>query len=54
VIGYERSTELAKEAYRTNKGIIEIIREKKILTEQQIEELLDPGELTGLDPKDYK
>jgi aspartate ammonia-lyase len=54
VIGYERSTELAKEAYRTNKGIIEIIREKKILSEQQIEELLDPGELTGLDPKDYK
>ena len=54
VIGYERSTELAAEAYRTNKGILEIIREKKILTEEQIAEILDPSALTGLDKKNYK
>lgn len=51
VIGYERSTELAAEAYRTNKGILDIIREKKILTEKQIAEILEPGALTGLDKK---
>src|SRR5262249_47445615 len=50
VIGYEKATELAKEAYATNKGILEIIREKKILTEEQIKDLLDPVKLTGLDP----
>jgi aspartate ammonia-lyase len=54
VIGYERSTELAAEAYRTNKGILEIIREKNILTEEQIAEILDPVALTGLDKKKYK
>jgi len=54
VIGYEKATELAREAYDTDKGILEIIREKKILTEAQIEELLDAGTLTGLDPEDYK
>ena len=33
---------------------LEIIREKKILTEQQIAELLDPIKLTNLDPKLYE
>jgi aspartate ammonia-lyase len=54
VIGYEKATELAKEAYDTDKGILEIIREKKILTEDQIRDLLDPVKLTGLDPEQYK
>jgi aspartate ammonia-lyase len=54
VIGYERSTELAAEAYRSGKGILEIIREKKILTEEQIKGLLDAGKLTGLDPAKYQ
>lgn len=53
VIGYEKASELAEEAYRTNKGILEIIREQKILTEQQINELLDPAKLTGLDATKY-
>ena len=53
VLGYDRSTELASEAYKTNKGILEIIREKKILTEKQIKDLLDPVKLTGLDKVKY-
>jgi aspartate ammonia-lyase len=53
VIGYERATELANEAYRSGRGLLEIIREKKILTEAQIKELLDPVKLTGLDPSKY-
>ena len=53
VIGYEKATELAAEAYRTGKGILEIIREKKILTEAQIKELLDPVKLTNLDMSKY-
>ena len=47
ILGYEKTTELAKEALETNKGILELIREKKLLTEQQIKELLDPDKLTS-------
>ncbi|MBT8078129.1 MAG: aspartate ammonia-lyase [Gammaproteobacteria bacterium] len=53
IIGYDRATELAAEAYRTDKGILEIVRERQILTEQQIREILDPLELTGLEPEKY-
>ena len=53
VVGYERATELANEAYKSGKGILEIIREKKILSEPQIKELLDPVKLTGLDKSKY-
>src|SRR6186997_2352946 len=47
VIGYDRATALAAEATRTDRGIIELIREKGVLTEQQISELLDPAAMTG-------
>ena len=53
VLGYEKATELANEAYKTGKGILEIIREKKILSEAQIKELLDPVKLSGLDKSKY-
>ncbi len=54
ILGYEKATELANEAYKSGKGILEIIREKKVLSEQQIKELLDPVKLTGLDKSKYK
>jgi aspartate ammonia-lyase len=54
ILGYEKATELAQEAYSSGKGILEIIREKHILTEQQIQELLDPAKLTGLDKTKYQ
>jgi aspartate ammonia-lyase len=47
VIGYDRSTELAAEALKTGKGIVQLIREKGILTEQQIQTILDPASMTG-------
>jgi len=47
VLGYEKTTELAKEALETNKGILELIREKKLLTEAQIKELMDPANMTN-------
>ena len=54
VIGYEKATELAAEAYKSGKGILQVIREKKLLTEAQIKELLDPAKLTGLDAAQYE
>ncbi len=41
------------EAYKSGKGILEIIRAKQLLSEQQIKELLDPVKLTGLDKSKY-
>jgi aspartate ammonia-lyase len=46
VLGYEKTTELAKEALQTNKGILELIREKKLLTEEQIKQLMNPATMT--------
>ena len=54
VIGYDKATEVANEAYKTGKGAIEVVREKKLLTDEQIKELLDPKKLTNLDPSKYQ
>jgi aspartate ammonia-lyase len=47
VIGYERATELAAEAMRTGRGILELVRERKVLSEEQIAKVLDPISMTG-------
>ena len=47
VIGYEKATALAAEAMKTGRGILELIREKKILSEEQIAKVLDPAAMTG-------
>ena len=52
VLGYEKTTELAKEALATNKGILELIREKKLLTEEQIKDFMDPTKMTS--PQEVK
>jgi len=50
VLGYEKTTELAKEDLQSGKGILQLIREKKLLTEDQIKKLMDPATLTGQKP----
>jgi aspartate ammonia-lyase len=47
VIGYDKSTELAAEAMKTGRGIMELVREKGVLTEAQIAEVLNPAAMTG-------
>jgi aspartate ammonia-lyase len=54
IIGYDKATELANEAYKSGKGILEIIREQHILSEEQIKDLLDPVKLTNLDRSNYQ
>jgi aspartate ammonia-lyase len=48
VIGYDKATELAAEALRTGKGIVELVREKRLLTEEQLAKILDPASMTGV------
>jgi aspartate ammonia-lyase len=47
LLGYEVATQLAAEALKTGKGIVELVREKKLLSEEQINSLLDPRAMTG-------
>ena len=54
VLGYDKASELASEAYKSGKGLLEVIREKKVLTEDQIKDLLDPAKLTNLDTSKYR
>ena len=54
VLGHHVGDELAKESMETGKGILELVREKNLLTEKQIEELLSPESMTGLDKSRYE
>ncbi len=45
-IGYEAAAAIAKEAYRTGKTVREVARERKILPEGRLNELLDPRRMT--------
>jgi aspartate ammonia-lyase len=47
VIGYALSGELAQEAMLTGKGIVELVRERQLLSEPQIAKLLDPSAMTS-------
>ena len=44
-IGYDNSTELAKEAMKTGKTIYDLVIEKKILTKEEIDTILKPENL---------
>jgi aspartate ammonia-lyase len=45
-IGYAKAAEVAKESVATGKSIIDIVRERKLLSEGQIKEILDPVRMT--------
>ncbi|MEG2666714.1 MAG: lyase family protein, partial [Bacteroidales bacterium] len=41
-IGYDNSTEIAKEALETGRGVVDLVLEKKILTKAQLDKILAP------------
>ncbi len=45
-IGYAKAAEVAKEALQSKKTIIQVIREKKILSEAEIKKIMDPVKMT--------
>ena len=47
LLGYDKSTELAAEAMKTGKGIVELVREHKLLTEEQNKRLKDLKDNAG-------
>jgi aspartate ammonia-lyase len=46
-IGYAKAAEIVKESVATGRSVIEIAREKKLLSEDQIAEILDARRMTG-------
>lgn len=42
VLGYEKSTLLAKEALESNRGVYELVLEKKLLSKEQLDDILKP------------
>jgi aspartate ammonia-lyase len=47
LLGYDTASDLAAEALKAGKGIIELVRQKKLLSEEQIRTILDPKVMTG-------
>ena len=42
VLGYETSTSLAKEALEKNKGVYELVLERKLLSKEELDKILSP------------
>jgi len=47
VIGYDNAASVAKQAYAENKTLREVLLERGLLDEKQVDELLDPSRMTG-------
>ncbi|MCZ7546364.1 MAG: aspartate ammonia-lyase [Anaerolineae bacterium] len=45
-IGYDNSAAIAKEALETGKGVYELVLEKGLLTQEELENVLDPENMT--------
>src|SRR5690606_21283754 len=52
VLGYETCTKVAKEALEKNKGVYELVLELKLLTKEELDELLLPENM--IKPQKFK
>jgi aspartate ammonia-lyase len=46
-LGYERATQIAKEAQDSGRGVYEIVLEKRLLTRERLDQLLNPSSMVG-------
>jgi len=47
VLGYEASTEIAKEALETGRGVYDLVLERGLMTREQLDEALNPEAMVG-------
>jgi aspartate ammonia-lyase len=52
VLGYETSTSLAKEALEKNKGVYELVLERKLLSKEELDKILSPESMIKSSKKD--
>jgi aspartate ammonia-lyase len=50
IIGYETSTEIAREALDTGRGVYELVMERKLMTREELDRALNPEAMTGPPP----
>ncbi|CAK7005032.1 Aspartate ammonia-lyase [Saezia sanguinis] len=51
-IGYENCTRIAKEALQSGKGVLELVREEKLLSEEELADILKPKNMIA--PREVK
>ena len=49
-LGYELCSEIAKEALETGKGVFEIVLARRLLSREEINQLLNPARMAGVTP----
>lgn len=47
ILGYETSTQLAKEALQNNRSVYELVLEKELLSEEELDKILAPENMVG-------
>ena len=47
IIGYETSTQIAREALETGRGVYELVMERKLFTREELDRVLNPEAMTG-------
>jgi aspartate ammonia-lyase len=50
VLGYEASTEIARDALASGRGVFELVMERGLLTREQLDKALDPEAMTAPRP----
>jgi aspartate ammonia-lyase len=50
-IGYENASQVAKEALESGRGVYELLLEKKLLSREHLDQLLNPDAMTGHQPE---
>ena len=50
VLGYERATEIAKEALESGRGVYEIVCDRGLMTRDELDRVLNPDAMTGAHP----
>jgi aspartate ammonia-lyase len=47
LLGYETTTEIAKEALETGRGVYDLVCERGLMTREELDRLLNPAAMTG-------
>ena len=49
MLGYEKATEIAKEALATGRGVYDLVCDHGLMTRADLDQVLDPRGMTGIE-----
>ena len=47
MLGYEKATEIAKEALESGRGVYELVQERGLMTREELDQALNPEAMTA-------